>query len=57
LQNSNAQFRKIVKNPGPEDPALSRPHGAKRRAQSEKLSMSRLPIFVRYALCAMLYAI
>jgi hypothetical protein len=30
---------------------------AKRRAQSKKLSMSKLPIFVRYAPCAMLYAI
>jgi hypothetical protein len=29
---------------------------AKRRAQSEKLSMSKLPTFVRYAPCAMLYA-
>ncbi len=40
-------------NPDPKDMA----HDAKRKAQSEKLSMSKPPIFVRYAPCAMLYAI
>jgi hypothetical protein len=30
---------------------------AMRRAQSEKLSMSKPPLFVRSAPCAMLYAI
>ena len=34
-------------NPDPKDMA----HDAKRQAQSEKLSMSRPSIFVRYALC------
>mgnify|MGYP000468590111 CR=1 FL=1 len=37
--------------------ALRLMQSAKRRAESEKLSMSKLPLFLRYAPCAMLYAI